>query len=152
MVIYIPYLTFLNKLKYLYQFTDSMKTIKQVVYFDATPHEVFELLMDSKKHSAFTGSKAKISREVNGKFEAYDPYIEGKNLEIVKDKKIVQSWRGTDWKKAQTSKAEFRFEKKGDGCKMTFTQTGVPEEHYAGIKQGWVDYYWKPMKEYISKA
>ena len=126
-----------------------MKTIKQTVYFDAPPHEIFELLMDSKKHSAFTGSKAVISRSKNGKIMAYDGYIEGKNLEIVKDKKIVQEWRGTDWEEGIYSKAEFKLEKKGNGCKLTFVQTGVPDKQYDAIKQGWIDYYWEPMKDYL---
>ena len=72
------------------------RTIRQTVAFKATPHEVFEALMDSKKHSEFTGGKAKISRNVSGKFTAYDGYAEGTNLELVKDKKIVQTWRASD--------------------------------------------------------
>ncbi len=126
-----------------------MKTIKQTVYFDASPHEVFELLMDSKKHAAFTGGKASISRAKNGKFEAYDGYIEGKNLDIVKDKRIVQEWRGSDWEEGVYSKADFKLEKKGKGCNLTFTQTGIPDSQYEAIKQGWSDYYWNPMKEYL---
>ena len=47
-----------------------MKTIKQVVIFEAEPHEVYEDFMDSKKHAEFTGEKAKISREIKGKIMA----------------------------------------------------------------------------------
>ena len=36
----------------------STKTIEQTVEFSASPHEVYEALMDSEKHSAFTGAKA----------------------------------------------------------------------------------------------
>ena len=126
-----------------------MKTIKQSVYFDAPPHEIFELLMDSKKHSLFSGSAAKISRSKGGKISAYDGYIEGKNLEILKDKKIVQQWRGSDWDDGAYSVAEFGLEKKGKGCTLTFTQKNVPDKNYSSIKQGWVDYYWAPMKEYL---
>ena len=73
------------------------KTIRQVVTFRASPHDVYEALMDSKKHSAFTGDKAVISREVGGTFEAGTGYISGTNLQLVPDRKIVQSWRGTDF-------------------------------------------------------
>jgi hypothetical protein len=34
---------------------------------------------------------------------------------------------------------------------MTFTQTGVPAQFYEDIKQGWIDYYWTPMKEMLEK-
>ena len=126
-----------------------MKTIKQTVHFDAPPHEIFELLMDSKKHAGFTGGRAVISRKKNGKFLAYNGWITGKNLEIVKDKKIVQLWRGADWKKDHFSKAEFKLEKKGKGCKLTFTQTGVPDEKYSHINQGWKRQYWEKMEDYL---
>ena len=128
-----------------------MKTIKQKVYFEASPHDVFEMLMDSKKHSAFSGSKAVISRTKGGKITAYDGYIEGKNLEIVPDKKILQEWRGSDWEDGVYSKAEFKFDRKGKGCELTFTQTGVPNSQSEAIKQGWIDYYWNPMKEFLKK-
>ncbi len=126
-----------------------MKIIKQSVYFESTPHEIFELLMDSKKHSLFSGSKASISREKNGKFTAYDGYIEGKNLEIVNDKKILQEWWGSDWEEGIYSRAEFKLDKKGKGCQLTFIQTQVPDSQSEAIKQGWIDYYWEPMKEYL---
>jgi uncharacterized protein YndB with AHSA1/START domain len=35
--------------------------------------------------------------------------------------------------------------------RLTFTQTGVPDEHYEDIKQGWKDYYWGPMKQMLEK-
>ena len=128
-----------------------MKTIKQTVLFKANPHDVFEALMDSKKHSEFTGDVAKISRKVDGKISAYGGYIEGKNLEIVKDKKIVQEWRGADWPEGHFSKTTFLFTKIKEGTRLTFTQTGVPDQHYKPISQGWHEHYWEPMKKILEK-
>jgi len=34
---------------------------------------------------------------------------------------------------------------------MTFTQSDVPVKFYEDIKQGWIDYYWTPMKEMLEK-
>jgi hypothetical protein len=34
------------------------KPIHQTIIFKATPHEVYEALMDSKKHAAFTGGNS----------------------------------------------------------------------------------------------
>jgi hypothetical protein len=34
---------------------------------------------------------------------------------------------------------------------LIFTQSGVPEEFYDDIRQGWKDYYWIPMKEMLEK-
>jgi activator of HSP90 ATPase len=104
------------------------------------------MLMDSKRHTAFTGSEARISRKVGGKFIAYDGSLEGTNLELVPDKKIVQSWRGSDWPEGHYSKAVFSLKEIDGGTRLTFTQTGVPADLYEDYRQGWHDYYWKPMK------
>ena len=69
------------------------KIIQQTVTFKASPHEVYETLLDSARHAAFSGSPAEISREVGGAYSAYDGYISGKNIKLVPDREIVQSWR-----------------------------------------------------------
>ena len=125
------------------------KTIRQSVTIKANPHEVYDALMDSRKHSKFTDGKASISRKVGGKFTAYDGYIEGVNLELVPDRKIVQSWRGSDWPEGHYSKATFSLKQVEGGTRLSFTQTGVPDEQYDSISQGWHDFYWKPMKDML---
>ena len=127
------------------------KTIRQSATFRASPHAVYEMLMDSRKHAKFTGEKASISRKVGGKFTAYAGYINGVNLDLLRDKKIVQSWRGTDWPEGHYSRVTFSFEKVKDGTKLTFRQSGVPEKHYKDINQGWRDYYWMPMRQMIER-
>jgi activator of HSP90 ATPase len=122
------------------------KTIRQSITFKASPHEVYDALMDSRKHARFTGAQARISRKAGGKFTAYDGYIEGVNLNLVPDKKIVQSWRGSDWPENHYSMATFSLKKCKNGTRLTFTQSGVPDQYYHDISQGWRDYYWKPMK------
>ena len=87
------------------------KTIRQSITFKASLHEVYEALMDSRKHARFTGAQARISRKAGGKFTAYDGYIEGVNLNLVPDKKIVQSWRGSDWPENHYSMATFSLKK-----------------------------------------
>jgi activator of HSP90 ATPase len=129
----------------------ATKIIKQSVTIKAKPHDVYEALMDSKKHAKFTGEKAVISREVGGKFTAFDGYAEGVNLELVPDKKIVQSWRADDWPEGHYSKATFSFKEAAGGTQLTFTQSDVPEESAEDIAQGWRDYYWAPMKEMLEK-
>jgi activator of HSP90 ATPase len=127
------------------------KNISQSVVFKANPHDVYEALMDSDWHSQFTGDKADISREVGGKFTAFNGYSEGVNIELVQDKKIVQSWHASDWLEGHYSQVTFSLKKLQDGTCLHFTQTGVPEDQYEDISQGWRDYYWKPMKAMLEK-
>ena len=127
------------------------KNIRQTVTFSVSPKEIYEALMDSKKHAAFTGAAARISPQVGGTISAWDGYIEGKNLELVLNKKIVQEWRASDWPEGEASTATFEITKSGTGSKLVFTQTKVPEKHVQSIKQGWKDHYWKPMKEFFGE-
>jgi activator of HSP90 ATPase len=126
-------------------------TIKQSVTIKASPHDVYEALMDSKKHAKFTGGKATISRVVKGKFTVFDGYAEGVNLELVPDKKIVQTWHASDWPEGVYSEATFALKAVAGGTNLTFTQTGVPQEFVDDVAQGWQDYYWAPLKEMLEK-
>jgi activator of HSP90 ATPase len=127
------------------------KIIKQSIEFAASPHDVYEALMDSSKHAEFTGAGARISRKVGGKFSTYDGYSAGTNLELIPDEKIVQSWRASDWPKGHYSKVTFELTKTKTGTKLTFMQTEIPEEYYDDIAQGWLDFYWTPLKEMLEK-
>ena len=127
------------------------KTIRQSVTFRSSPHVIYEMLMDSRKHAKFTGEKAGVSRKIGGKFTAYTGYINGVNLDLVQDKKIVQSWRGSDWPEGHYSKVTYSLGKVKGGTRLTFRQSGVPEPHYEDINQCWRDYYWYPMREMLEK-
>ncbi|HUP56750.1 MAG TPA: SRPBCC family protein [Bdellovibrionota bacterium] len=122
------------------------KNIRQSVTLPARPNVVYRALMTSKGHAAFTGGAARIDAKIGGKFSVYDGYITGVNVELARDRRIVQAWRGSDWPKGAYSIATFELEPTRDGKTiLTFTQTGVPDEFHADIKKGWKDFYWKPM-------
>ena len=109
--------------------------------------------MDSKKHSKFTESKTKISREVGGNFSIFEGDINGKNVELIQDKKIIQTWRseGENWPKGYYSTITLIFEPVDDGTLIKFTHTDIPEGAYESVKEGWDKYYWEPLKEMLEK-
>ena len=129
------------------------KSIRQTIKFKASPKAVYETLMSSKKHSKFTGAPAKISRKVGGTWHAYKKSLRGTNLELKKDKKIVQSWwcAMKHWPKKHFSRATFTLKKVKGGTQLNFFHSGVPIKSYKMVKQGWHDYYWKPMKKMLNK-
>lgn len=122
------------------------KTIRQSVTVKTTPHAVYEALMDSRKHGKVTGGPARISRKVGGKFSVFDDYASGVNLELVPDQKIVQTWRANNWPANHESKVTFLLAPVTGGTRLRFTHVGVPEEHANAIQQGWIEFYWTPMK------
>jgi activator of HSP90 ATPase len=126
------------------------KTIRQTVTIKAAPAEVYEALMDQKKHALFTGAPAKVSRKVGGAFSAHGGYCMGVHLELVENAKIVQTWRGSDWPADHFSTATFAMATApGGATKLTFIQTGVPEKEAPHIATGWKKHYWIPMKEML---
>ena len=129
----------------------TTKTVEQTVTFRASSHDVFEALMDSEKHSQFTGAQANISREIGGSFTAYDGALSGTLLEVEPDSKIVQSWRGSDegWIPGHYSTATFSLEDVPGGTRLVLVQTGVPEKSYDQIVQGWQTYYWPKLKAFL---
>jgi activator of HSP90 ATPase len=127
------------------------RIIHQTVTFKASPHEVYEALMDSKKHATFTGGKASISRAIDGRISAYDGYIAGKNIELVLDKKIVQDWRAVDWPQGYFSRITFEFTAIPEGTLLDFAHVDVPEGTEDDFAQGWIDNYWEPMKRFLEK-
>lgn len=128
------------------------KTIRQTTTINAPPHEVYEALLDSKKHAAFTGGTAKISRRVGGRFSVFDRWATGKILELQKDAKIVQTWRTEDFEEDDPdSRVTFTIHRAERGSRLTMVHANVPDREYEALKQGWIDFYWTPMKAYLEK-
>jgi activator of HSP90 ATPase len=132
---------------------DNMKTLTQkVVFKNTTAEQLYDLYMDAKLHSLVTGDTAKITKKEGASFSAYGDYIEGKNLQLVPGKLIVQSWRGKDFKKSDMdSTFILQFEKKGNDAILYMVHANVPDAEADGIKTGWTDFYWTPWKAYLAK-
>ncbi len=126
------------------------KNIRQKILLKAQPYEIYSALMDSEKHSAFTGDVAVISKKEGGKFTAYGDYIEGINIKLIKNKKIIQKWRASDWPEGHYSTITFELKEKNGNTKVIFTQTGIPENSDVSEK-AWTQYYWNPLKEFLKK-
>jgi activator of HSP90 ATPase len=127
-------------------------TIAQKIVLHALPDEVYEALLDPKKHSEFTGSRATGKAVVGAEFTAWDWYISGRNLELERGKRIVQEWVTTEWPEDYPpSKLEFTFKEVGGKTELTMVHSGVPADQEEELKQGWIDYYWKPLKNYFEK-
>lgn len=123
-------------------------TVSRVI--PSTPEETYKAWLNSKAHAAMTGGEAKVSAKVGGKFEAWDGYIEGKNLELKPSKRILQSWRTSEFDDSEEdSLLEVLFESQGKGTKVTINHSNLPA-HGMQYKQGWVDAYFEPMKAYFS--
>jgi activator of HSP90 ATPase len=123
-------------------------TLSEIIW--AKPAEVYEAWLSSEGHAAMTGSPAKVDGEVAGQFSAWEGYIFGKTLELTPNQRIVQAWRTTEFPNdASDSHLEVLLEEVSDGTKVTLIHRDMPEDQVDSYRQGWEDFYFKPMKEYF---
>jgi len=128
------------------------KNIRHHVTFNAPPKKVYAALIEEKRHAAFTGAPAAISRKVGGAFTCYGGYITGFNLELIPGRRIVQAWRGKDMTEGLFSIVTFALAGSSGGkTRLTFTHSGLPASYFKGKNEGWRTHYWKPLKAYLEK-
>ncbi len=128
--------------------TDSIRMSAVVA---AEPKAVYSAWMSSTGHAAMTGSGAKITARVGSAYSAWDGYISGKTLELEPGSHIVQSWRTTDFEADEPdSLLEVLLEKAKGGTRVTLVHTNIPAGHGTEYRTGWLDFYFKPMKDYFA--
>ena len=128
-----------------------MEEIEIKETFDVLPEAIYQAWLDSKKHSNMTGGDASCSNQEGASFTAWDGYITGTNVELIENKKIVQSWRTSEFLKTdEDSLLTIELKKISDGTELTLTHKNIPKGQ-TQYKQGWIDHYFTPMKEYFSQ-
>jgi uncharacterized protein YndB with AHSA1/START domain len=129
------------------------KTIKQRVKFKAPPATVYELLADSRKHSAVTGRKARISEEIGGTFSADDDDVSGINVDLVPGRRIVQAWRHRRFPEGIFSMAAVTLTPTRDGgTELVLTHRGVPKDLIPETERVWRERYWTRIKAYLAES
>lgn len=122
--------------------------IKQSVTINVEPLKVYNIFMDAKKHSKLSNSDVVMSKRIGGKFQIFDGYCEGYNIELMPGNKIVQAWNFKEdgWPEDHYSICTFKFSLQGEKTRLSFHQTDIPEHKVEALKEGWKRYYWEPLK------
>jgi uncharacterized protein YndB with AHSA1/START domain len=107
--------------------------------------------LDSNEHSLMTGGKATIDPTVGGFHSAWDGYIGGEILELEENKRIVLSWRTSEFPPDHAhSRLELRFrDVAGGGCEVAIVHSEIPEGQGVRYEAGWHDHYFTPMTRYF---
>jgi uncharacterized protein YndB with AHSA1/START domain len=118
-------------------------------WIPATPEEVYDAWLDSGEHTRMTGSRAVVSGDVGGTLEAWDGYIQGRNVELERPGRILQEWRTRDFGESDgDSLLEVLLKPQDDGTLVTICHSNLPDDGMQ-YKQGWVEAYFEPMAEYF---
>jgi activator of HSP90 ATPase len=130
-----------------------VKTVRQVVTLDAPPEALFDAYLNSRRHAAVIGSKASISRRRGARFSVFDGEITGRNLIVVPERVIVQTWRASQWRKADPDSVLILvFSKAGRGGRIELLHLGIPAYDYAGVSTGWRQFYWRPWRALLRRT
>jgi activator of HSP90 ATPase len=118
----------------------------------ASPEAVYDAWLDSQRHGAMTGAPATIGNRVGEHYAAWDGYITGKTLELVPGRRIVQSWRTSEFEESDPdSTVTVDLERTRTGTRLTLTHSGVPDGQTDYENGGWRDFYFAPMKAYFAR-
>src|SRR4051812_16744511 len=117
----------------------------------ASPNDIYAAWLDGKKHAAFTGGGATAKAKVGTRHTAWDNYIHGWTLELKPGKRILQSWRTTEFNPEDPdSLLEVKLAKAKGGTQITIVHSDIPDGQGAQYEQGWQDHYFEPMAAYFA--
>jgi len=124
--------------------------IHQEVDFNTTPARIYEVLLDAKQFSAFTKAAAEIQPQPGGAFKLFGAVIEGRNIELAPNQRIVQAWRPAYWPAGVYSIVKFELVARGSGARIILDHTGFTEDKWEGLNEGWPMRYWDPLHKYLN--
>jgi len=128
-------------------------SIKASAVIPAQPEAIYAAWLSSKGHTEMTGSAAKATARAGSRFSAWDGYISGTTLEVKPHARILQSWRTTEFAADEPdSLLEIVLAKAKGGTRVTLNHSDIPAGHGPEYKKGWIDFYFKPMKEYFARS
>ena len=132
------------------------ESIHQEITLKAGPGRIYDVLLDSKKFSEFTGgAPAEINREAGGAFSCFGGVITGRTIELVPNRRIVQAWRVGNWPEGIYSVVKFELHSQGSETRLVMDHIGFPDElraHLNGEERegGWHRQYWEPLRKYLA--
>jgi activator of HSP90 ATPase len=123
-----------------------MKDYKKYYTITALPEELFLALTTPVTIHLWSGSEAQMSTEPGSEFSLFEDSISGRNIEFIKDKKIVQQWYFGDQQEESIVTIKLHPDKHGTSVELK--HTNIPDEDYENIVHGWDYYYFGALQEF----
>jgi activator of HSP90 ATPase len=123
-----------------------VKSLKEEVLINAPIEKVWQLLVNPTEIDGWGGGPSEMSDQKGFDFKLWGGDIWGKNIEVVKNKKLVQEWFAGPWEKP--SIVTFTLSRQGKGTKLELDHQDIPDSDFEDIKTGWFNYYFDLLKKY----
>ncbi|KAI8607793.1 activator of Hsp90 ATPase [Chytriomyces sp. MP71] len=124
----------------------SLATINLNVEFVCSAADLYSTLLDQGRVQAWSRGPASIKPEVGAEVKLFGGNVEGKILELVPNKKIVQTWRLKTWPANHYSTVTLTFEEGRESVMLRLEQTEVPVGEKDLTTKNWKGYYFDGIK------
>ncbi len=121
-----------------------MKEFKKYFELAGAPEDVYNALTNKVMLEIWTGEDAVMEEVPGTEFSLWDGSICGKNIEFVKNQKIVQEWY---FGEEENSLVTIKLHQHKGGTSMEVKQTNIPDEAYKNIVEGWHEDYYAALNE-----
>ena|ERR1700757_1198193 len=124
-----------------------MKDFKKYYVLEATPEEIYLAITNPITIQLWTNEEAVMSTEPETEFSIMGGSIEGKNLEFVENKKVVQQWYFGE--QEEPSVVTIKLHEHAEGTSVELRHTNIPDEAYEDIIEGWDSAYFGALQDFF---
>jgi len=121
-----------------------MKDYKTYFEIKAEPEDVFTALTNPFTIELWSGETAKMSENPGEEFSLWGGDIVGKNIEVVKNEKLIQQWYFGE--EGAESIVSIKLWPKKNSTSVELLHTNIPNEAYENMVEGWNDAYFGAIK------
>lgn len=131
-------------------------SIHREALIEARPDQIFELLTDGAAFAAATGMPAELTDREGDAFTLFGGRIEGRQVELVRGRRVVQAWRlggahDSPWDPGVFSVVRFTLQPEAAGTRLVIDHDGIPAEWADHVAGGYPAFYEEPIRRYFGQ-
>lgn len=127
-----------------------MAAFTQTYTINASLNHVWQCLVDPDLIDQWGAGPAAMEAKVGAEFELWGGDIWGKNLEVVRNKRLKQEWYAGEWD--QPSIVTYELSSKGNQTIVQLNHDQIPDEEQKSLADGWEQHYFGPLKSFVEKT
>lgn len=121
--------------------------ISKTYEIEAPVEKVWDALTNKESIMQWTGADAEMAASEDFDFNMWDGDVWGRNIRVVKNELLEQSWYGGDWPKP--SHVVIQLDGKHGKTTVQLTHTDVPGDVEADFDAGWDTEYFGPIEQFV---
>ena len=124
--------------------------IHQEMTYPVAPESIYELLTNGAKFGAVTGQPGKGGSSAGATFSLFNEWIEGRQIELTPNERVVQAWRFRDWAAGVYSIVRFTLNREGSGTRLILDHEAYPEAMHEHLSTNWGPFYFEPLAKHFT--